>query len=525
MNRDALGFEIVRPLKSHAELVMNWRNDPETLKASFHQDKKILETFWNEFCEEYFSLPELPPLFITCEGRRVGFLRFRNVPDYLSPSRKCCEVSINIAPDERRKGYGLLALQEVREIVKQRGFDDLYAEVKYSHTSSQSLFLKAGYREIESLNKEIADTGDVVSIRRYIDQLTPNDIPPRLYIIAEAGSNWRMGTPQRDRAMARALIDIAVEAGADAVKFQTFSPENVYVKNAGQSRYLAKAGIAEDIVAIYEDLALPHEILHELAEYCTKCGIDFMSTPFSKSDFDAVDPYVRRHKIASYEINHIHLIEMAAASGKPTFLSTGASVEEEITWAVNTYQQKGGKELTLLQCTAQYPADIDSMNLKVIPWLKNRYRVAVGLSDHSRDPLLAPIAATALGASVIEKHFTMSNHLPGPDHAFAVLPHELKKMVRAIRETERMLGTGVKNIQASEEELRRFAKRGIQALHTIMEGDPLVEGKNIAILRPGNQQPGIHPKFLSEMEGKRATRTIEPGAGILHGDWKQAAKQ
>ena len=192
-----------------------------------------------------------------------------------------------------------------------------------------------------------------------------------VYIIAEAGSNWRMGTPQRDLAMARALIDVAIEAGANAVKFQTYKPETVYVKNAGHSNYLAEAGIKEDILDIFSDLSMPYDMVPKLAEYCKKGGIDFMSTPFSPADFAVIDPFVSVHKIASYEISHIHLLHLAARSGKPLVLSTGASNEEDIAWAVKTFQEAGGMDLCLLQCTAKYPAPMSSLNLKTIPWLSS----------------------------------------------------------------------------------------------------------------------------------------------------------
>ena len=219
----------------------------------------------------------------------------------------------------------------------------------------------------------------------------------RVFIIAEAGSNWRMGTPKRDMAMARALIDVAVEAKADAVKFQTYRPETVYVSNAGSSDYLSKAGIKEDIAEIFSDLAMPYEMISELAAYCGKSGIQFMSTPFSAADFAAVDPFVTVHKIASYEISHLRLIELAARSGKPLIMSTGASVEDDIDWAIQTFRANGGTELALLQCTASYPAPMDSLNLRVIPWLAQRFGVFSGLSDHSRDPTIGPVAAVALG--------------------------------------------------------------------------------------------------------------------------------
>lgn len=520
LEHDKFGFEVVRPIEVHARLIMEWRNDKETLKMSCHTTPKEWSFFWEEFRLEYFSVPELPPLFVTYDGKRVAFLRFRPVEDPLSKGRKACEVSINVSPSFRGKGYGKIALQELKELVRQRGFDDIYAEVKENNEISKKLFLAAGYQDIGQVNKCMEDTGEELTLFRYIDQLTPiHDRGDEVFVIAEVGSNWKMGTPKRDHAMARALIDIAVEAGADAVKFQTYRPETVYVHNAGQSDYLADAGIEEDISTLFAEHSMPYEMIHELADYCRKCGIAFMSTPFSKKDFQVVDPYVERHKIASYEISHVHLIELAASSGKPTFISTGASTEEEVLWAVKTFYEKGGRELTLMQCTAKYPADDDEMNLRAIPWMKSRFQVPVGLSDHSRDPLLAPLAAVALGATVIEKHITLSNHLPGPDHAFAILPGELHQMIQAIRKVTKMKGSGVKTVLPCEKELREFARRGLQALQPIREGDCFKEGGNVAILRPGKRGLGVHPKYLSQLEGRQAKRFIEAGSGIKFGDW------
>lgn len=340
------------------------------------------------------------------------------------------------------------------------------------------------------------------------------------FIIAEAGSNWRMGTPARDFAMGKALIDVAVEAGADAVKFQTYRPETVYVENAGESDYLADAGIKQNIRDIFADLAMPYELVGRLADYCQQQGILFMSSPFSVQDFEAVDPFVLIHKIASYEISHIRLLEAAAKSGKPLVLSTGASNHEDIRFAVDHFYQHGGKHLILMQCTARYPAPLDTLLLRVILTLKAAYGVPVGLSDHSADPVIGPVGAVALGASVIEKHYTLDKRLPGPDHAFALTPEELKRLVKAVREMEQALGTAEKVIQNAEEELYSFARRTIQSVQPIFKGDMLAEGVNIDILRPGKQKAGLHPRFISEIEGKIATRDIPVGDGIQQGDYQ-----
>lgn len=335
-----------------------------------------------------------------------------------------------------------------------------------------------------------------------------------VYVIAEAGSNWRMGTPKRDLAMARTLIDVAVEAGADAVKFQTYKPESVYVPNAGQSSYLSDAGFKEDIRDIFADLSMPYEMLPELADYCRRVGIDFMSTPFSPEDFAAIDPFVAVHKVASYEISHVHLLRLAAKSGKPLILSTGASNEDDIAWAVDTFLAEGGEDICLLQCTAKYPAPMSSLNISAISWLRERFGVASGLSDHSREPSLAPIMAVALGARVIEKHYTLDNRLPGPDHSFAITSAELSKLVRDIRMAEEALGDGTKQIQDVERELATYARRGLQATREIGIGEVLIEGQNYGVLRPGQQKLGLHPKFIPSVEGHKVLRKLQIGEGL-----------
>ena len=342
-----------------------------------------------------------------------------------------------------------------------------------------------------------------------------------VFIIAEAGSNWRMGTPERDMKMAKTLIDIASEAGADAIKFQTYRAHSVYVPNAGNSDYLSNAGIKESINKIFEDLSMPYEMIPKLAEYSKKKNIEFMSTPFSVEDAKAIDPYTNYHKIASYEISHLRLIEYIASTGKPTFLSTGASNKEEIKWALETFFSNGGGKITLLQTTAKYPASISSLNLKAMIDLKNEFDVDVGLSDHSTDPIIGPVTATALGASVIEKHFTLDKKLPGPDHSFALNPNQLKEMIRSIRDAEKGLGSGEKVVLDEESELRDYAQRTIQCIKPILKGDIFVEGKNVNILRSGKQRKGLHPRFLEKIQGSKSTRDIPIGDGIMKEDYEK----
>lgn len=336
----------------------------------------------------------------------------------------------------------------------------------------------------------------------------------KVFIIAEAGSNWKVGSPAQDLKMAKALIDAAKEAGADAVKFQTYRAETVYVPNAGSSDYLAKNGIRRSITEIFRDLAMPYAMIPKLAAHAKKRRIEFMSSAFSETDFKAVDPYVLRHKIASYEISHPRLLTLAAKSGKPLILSTGACAYKDIDWAVDFFKRSGGRSISLMQCTAKYPAPFSALNLRVIPEMLRRYRVPVGLSDHSMDPVVGPLTAVALGATLLEKHFTMDRKLRGPDHAFAVTPQELKKMVFSVRNCEEALGDGKKRVLSVEKELKAYAQRALQATRDISKGEVMREGHNIGILRPGKQLQGAHPKHLNSINGKRASRSIPVGRGV-----------
>ncbi|MBF0447941.1 MAG: GNAT family N-acetyltransferase [Magnetococcales bacterium] len=520
MNDRQLSLELCQPVAEHARQVMQWRNDPETLAMSYHQTPKQWPAFLAEFCRDYFVRPDLPPAFVLHQGLRVAFLRFESVPNPEQKSAKTVEISINIAPAFRGRGWAVPILKMAADSLFARGFDVVSAEVRVENVRSKQMFLMAGYRLLDQTIKEVADTGESCAIYRFLlDSQSPFWLNDRVFIIAEAGSNWRMGSAQRDLAMGRALIDVAKESGADAVKFQTYRANTTYVENAGASEYLAKSGIKEDISSIFADLAMPDVLVAELAEYCQKQEIQFISSPFSVRDFQVVDPYVTLHKIASYEISHRQLIQLAAQSGKPTILSTGASSPEDIDWAVDFYHQAGGKNLCLMQCTAKYPCPLNQLNLAVIPWLKQRFSVASGFSDHSRHPLYGPLAAVAMGAQVIEKHFTLDNRLPGPDHAFALTPKELARMVTGIRSVELTLQGGKKEVLPVENELAAYARRGLQAIRPIARGEVFQLDENIAILRPGSQQLGIHPRHLERLAGKMAVRDIPLGDGIVAGDW------
>jgi sialic acid synthase SpsE len=333
------------------------------------------------------------------------------------------------------------------------------------------------------------------------------------FIVAEIGTNWHAGD-SHDSSDAKRLIDVAAESGCDAVKFQTYRPEQVYAPNAGASDYLSAAGIKRSIVEVIAERVMPVEMIPELARHAAARDVVFMSSCFSIEDIALIDPLTPLHKLASYEIAHLRLIDALAATGKPLVLSTGAADPADIAWAVARFRRRSRKALAVLQCTARYPAPDEAMNLRVIPWLARRFACVTGLSDHSPHALHAPLAAVALGAKLIEKHITLDKRRAGPDHFNSLEPAELKAMVAGVRAVEAMLGDGVKRVEPAERELRRFARRAVQATRTIEPGERLREGENMAILRPGKRPQGVHPRALALLESKRVRRRVAEGDGI-----------
>ena len=341
------------------------------------------------------------------------------------------------------------------------------------------------------------------------------DNPKHTFVIAEAGSNWKIGSLNDDISQAKQLILSAASAGADAIKFQTFKSKTVYAQDAGQIDYLSNKNTNSSINELFDDLSMPYEMIPELSSFCNDHKIIFMSTAFSVEDAKHLDPYVEIHKVASYEINHVRLIEFLARTKKPILISTGASSYDEIDFAIKKIKENGNAKIALLQCTAKYPAPIDSLNLNVISTLKSKYGLPVGFSDHSLDPVVGPLLSVGLGATIVEKHFTMDKSLTGPDHMFALDPDELKLMIDSIRNADAAKGNSIKQVLNVELELQKFATRSIQATKNISKGDILSEGENFDILRPGNRIRGLNARFLDLVNGKKATKDISIGDGVL----------
>ena len=330
------------------------------------------------------------------------------------------------------------------------------------------------------------------------------------YVVAEAGSNHNGNFD-----MALALVDVAVEAGADAVKFQTFKAARLYPRGAGESDYLRTTRPIYDII---EDMEMPEAWIPRLAEHCRARRIAFLSSPFDEDAVDLLEPHVPAFKVASYEMTHLPLLAHIAGKGKPMIVSTGTASLDEVVASVAAIRDAGNDQIVVLQCTASYPTPLSDVNARALVTLRERTGLLTGLSDHSRDPIVGPMVAVALGACLIEKHFTLSNRLPGPDHAFAIEPFELKALVRRVREAEQALGTGTKEPLPVEQELRAFARRSVFAIRDIEAGETFTAA-NIAVLRTGKLAPGLDPKAYPEVLGRRAARRIAAESALTRGDY------
>ncbi len=320
-----------------------------------------------------------------------------------------------------------------------------------------------------------------------------------IFIIAEAGVNHN-----GDMKIAKQLVDGAVTAGVDAVKFQTFKTENLTTKRSDLADYQKEqVKEYESQFDMIKSLELSYHSFVELKEYCDNRGILFLSTPHTADAVDFLDSLIPAYKIGSGDLTNHPFLKMIASKGKPIFLSTGMATLQEVREAVQAIQEIDKSELLLLHCLTNYPADIRDSNLRAINTLRTEFSLPVGFSDHTMG-LAASIAAVALGACMIEKHFTTDRNLPGPDHKASLEPAKLRELVDSIRNVESALGTGIKEPTEEEIKIRAVARKSIVSVVGIPKGAVITE-EMIDIKRPGQ---GIAPKHFDDMIGKRAAKDI-----------------
>lgn len=336
------------------------------------------------------------------------------------------------------------------------------------------------------------------------------DYQGRVYIIAEAGINHN-----GDLERALNMVDVAAEAGVDAIKFQAFQAEALVQPNAEKASYQKeRTNTEESQLEMLRQYELTPTEFCEVANRAVARGIDFICTPFDYQSVDMLEHLpISAIKIASGEITNHPLLRYAASKGKPLILSTGMATLGEIEAALEVVRATGCQKMVLLHCTSSYPVPDDEVNLRVINSLATVFGLPVGFSDHTLGTDVA-VAAVALGAVIIEKHFTLDKALPGPDHAMSLDPEELRRLVCAIRRVEKALGSPIKRVTPTEEEVKRAVRRSICAARDIKCGEQITEGM-ITCKRPGT---GIPPTMVGLVVGRKARRDIKSGDQLSWGD-------
>lgn len=325
------------------------------------------------------------------------------------------------------------------------------------------------------------------------------------YMVAEMSANHGQNFEQ-----AVAILEAAKDAGADAIKLQTYTPDTLTI-DCHNEYFRIKGTLWEgrNLYDLYGEAYTPWEWQPKLKEIANELGLELFSTPFDPTAVDFLEAMdVAVHKVASFENVDLPLLRYIGATGKPIIMSTGMATLAEIDEAVKTVREAGNQELILLKCTSAYPTPPSAMNLRTIPHLAAAFGVPTGLSDHTMGTTV-PVAAVTVGACMIEKHFTLSRDLPGPDSKFSLEPAEFKAMVDAVRTVEAALGNVHYGIQPDEEESRVF-RRSLFVVQKMAAGDRFT-AENVQSIRPGH---GLHTRYLPEVLGRCATEPITRGTPL-----------
>jgi len=326
-----------------------------------------------------------------------------------------------------------------------------------------------------------------------------------VYVIAELSANHHQKFEE-----AVMIIGAAKAAGADAVKLQTYTPDTMTIaSNRPEFSIQGTIWAGRNLYELYGEAYTPWEWQPKLKQIANDLGLDLFSTPFDATAVDFLEHMqVQAHKLASFELVDIPLIQKMARTGKPLIMSTGMAAEEEIAEAVKAAREAGAAQIGLLKCTSAYPSPPEEMHLRTIPELSRKFAVPVGLSDHTMGTAV-PVAAVALGACIIEKHITLSRSEPGPDSSFSLEPSEFKAMVEAVRVAEKALGEVHFGVSEKEATSRVF-RRSLFVVMDVKRGE-LFTPENVRSIRPGH---GLHPRHLPEVLGRTAASDIARGTPL-----------
>ena len=490
------------------ELIMKWRNDVNTRKNFYNQKEFLWKDFSKIFYEKYFE-NQIPPLFAIYQNQKVAFIGSMN-----SNYSNTIEISINIDPNFRNKKLATPIIQETLKYIKYNhiNIENIIAEIKSFNIPSIKCFQKNGFE----FQKEFVKNNELIYQFIYnmninkntfqINQKIINQNNPT-YIIAELSCNHN-----QDIQLAYQLIDAAAEAGADAVKLQTYTADTMTLncdKPIFKDCLNGTLWEGKTLYELYSKAYTPWEWHKELKEYANSKGLDLFSSPFDTTAVDFLESLdMPAYKIASFEITDHILIKKIAQTGKPVIISSGMASLNELNDAITLLRENGTTQIAMLKCTSAYPAKPEDANLNTIKHMMDTFNVVGGLSDHTLG-IEVPIASVVLGGRIIEKHFKLTEKSDSEDDAFSLTPIEFKQMVESVRKVEKTLGI-IKYAGTNSESKSKTFRRSLFVVKDIKEGE-LFTSENVKSIRPAH---GLHTKYYEEILGKKARKNIEFGTPL-----------
>ena len=495
-----------------AKLIMEWRNDINTLINSFRNIKYTWDEFINIFNNNYFN-KIIHPLFATLNNEKIAFLGFNDTKD-----NDTIEISINMNPDFREKKLNVTIIQKTIENIKNnyKKINKIRALIKYFNKASLQCFKKSNFEFKEKIiiNYEYIHIYEY-NLNKNIIQ-NPNDFlinnrkiskDYATYIIAELSCNHNQNIQNAFK-----LIDAAAEAGADAVKLQTYTPDTLTIncdKPIFKECLKGSLWEGQTLYQLYSKAYTPWEWTKDLKDYANRKGLDLFSSPFDVTSVDFLESLdMPAYKIASFEITDHILLKRVAQTKKPVIISSGMASLNELNDAIEILRNNGTTQIAMLKCTSAYPACPEDANLNTIKHMMETFNVVGGLSDHTLG-IEVPIASVVLGGRIIEKHFKLVSNSDSEDDAFSLTPDEFQKMVNSIRIVEKSLGS-IKYNCTNKESISKKFRRSLFVVKDIKKGE-LFNENNIKSIRPSN---GLHTKYYNEILGKKANENIEYGTPL-----------
>ena len=495
-----------------AKLIMEWRNDKDTLQNSFNQSPYNWNDFQTIFYNKYFE-NKIPPLFATYNNEKIAFIGSMDTSD-----KKTIDISININPKYRNKKLSVPIIQETLLYI-QNNSDNIHtinAEIKSFNNSSIKCFKKSGFE----FKEKYLIKGELIHLYQYmfvdnkknkknefiINGRNINTDTPT-YIIAELSCNHN-----QDIQLAYQLIDAAAYTGADAVKLQTYTADTMTLncdKPIFKDCLKGTLWEGKTLYELYSKAYTPWEWHKELKIYANSKGMDLFSSPFDESSVDFLESIdMPAYKIASFEITDHILIKKIALTGKPVIISSGMASLNELNDAITILRENGCNQIAMLKCTSAYPAKHEDANLNTIKHMMDTFNVVGGLSDHTLG-IEVPIASVVLGGRIIEKHFKLTDDSGSEDDAFSLTPSEFKQMVDSVRIVEKTLGI-IKYAGVNSESKSKKFRRSLFVAKDMKKGE-IFTNENIKSIRPAD---GLHTKYYNIIIGKSAAEDIEFGTPL-----------